>query len=182
MKYPITLRSIRDAEPCVDGWENLLRSLGYADGRYDPERTVTLGDVARSNGAENAFWCARCLPKAASRDLVRSLLPTVQRARKYKADRRAHTCIAILDRWLLGEIVDLTAASTVARMAAAVPASAAANAVMAVATEAGTTWASSPARATAVTAAATQMLAERARQVKDIVAVFGVTEAALIPA
>lgn len=177
MKYPITLRSIRDAEPCVDGWENLLRSLGYADGRYDPERTVTLGDVARSNGAENAFWCARCLPKAASRDLVRSLLPTVQRARKYKADRRAHTCIAILDRWLLGEIVDLTAASTVARMAAAVPASAAANAVMAVATEAGTTWASSP-----VPAAATQMLAERARQVKDIVAVFGVTEAALIPA
>ena len=48
----LTLQQIRDAHPCEDGWCQLLKSLG---GNPPMDTVVSLGDIARSNGAADAL-------------------------------------------------------------------------------------------------------------------------------
>lgn len=59
--YSLTIGAIRAAHPCAPGWEKLLRNLGFADGNYESDFHLSLGDVALSNGAADALWCLRCL-------------------------------------------------------------------------------------------------------------------------
>lgn len=166
MLYPITLGSIRAARPCEDGWVKLLKSLGYSDGRYDPDRLVTLGDIAHRNGVQDALWCARCLPEAAHRDLVRAILPAVERASAHTDDSRVHECVATIERWLDGEIVDLAASADAATWAARA---------------AWAAWAARAAASAAAQAAASAeadedeaaRAAEREQQARDIIEVFG---------
>lgn len=148
----LTLRQIRDAGPCHDGWVRLLRSLG----RYDPDRRVTLGDIAVSNGAADALWCARCLPLddiAVRRDLVRAIVPAVRRASAHTKDVRVHACIDVVERWLGGDDVDL--------MTAAESAESAEEAGAAVGAEEAAVWA---AVAAAVAAARAREAASRAAE------------------
>lgn len=187
-KWPLTLGAIRTKGPCHGGWEKLLRSLGYSDGRCDLTRTVTLGDIASSNGAADALWCARCLPDGARRDVVRALLPAVVRVARHTRDDRVHACITTLRRWIDGQAHDdelrkvaqsawakweagsAAEAAALAAEAAAAAASYSGRATWSAAAAAAASWSARVAAAALAKGAAE---AERSRQVEDIVAVFG---------
>ena len=118
----LTLKTIRDAHPCANGWQRLLTGLGYSDGNYDPERAVSLGDVAAINGAADALWCVRALnwsDLAVRRAVIRgAVLPAVKRASTHTTDTRVHRSIAYVERWCDGDdSVDLWAAQAGARAA-----------------------------------------------------------------
>lgn len=96
----LTLQQIRDARPCRDGWAKLLASLGGCDTPLDT--VVSLGDVARSNGADDAWWCARALSwsgVAVQRPVIAAFLPTLRRAADRAQDTVARGLIAILADW-----------------------------------------------------------------------------------
>lgn len=75
------------------------------------DTVVSLGDIARSNGAADAWWCVRCLDWsdiAVRRAVIGALLPAVRRAAVHTQDQRVHGCIASLARWQAGDdTVDL---------------------------------------------------------------------------
>lgn len=104
----LTLDQIRAAGLCKSGFAKLLAGLGYMDGRYDPYRRITIGDVAAINGAPDALWCLRLVDDPRLR--VRAIIPAVDRVAKLTTDARVHKCIAALHKWLDGdEHVDLLA-------------------------------------------------------------------------
>ena len=158
MNPTFTLQQIRNASPCASGWTTLLRSLGYADGAFDPARVVSLGDVARSNGAADAMWCVRVLDwidVAVRRAVIAAaVLPAVNRASKYTKDQRVFDAISAIEKWCAGDDgVDLNAYAAYAAAADAAHAAAAADA----------------ADAAAYAAARNS---ERERQRQDIIAAF----------
>ena len=123
----MTLEQIRDQRPCEDGWKTLLASLGGA--RTPLATRVSLGDIVRSNGAADAWWCVRALDWSDAtirRRVVNVLLLTVRRAATHITNGRVHACIDTVQRWCDGDdSVDLKSA---ARAAAAGAAGAAAEA------------------------------------------------------
>ncbi len=96
----ITLQQIRDKSPCTDGWKKLLTSLGNPS---DLSMQVSFGDIAKSNDAQDALWCLRCID---DRLFATSLvLPAVKRVSKHNDDKRVHDCIALLERFVNGSEV-----------------------------------------------------------------------------
>jgi hypothetical protein len=201
MNPTMTLAAIRAAGLSDHGWRKLLSGLGHTESEYDPNRVVSLGDVATTNDAGDAFWCIRFLDWsdiAVRRAVIAgALMPTVRRASVYASDPRVAQIVAALDRWCAGdESVDLHtaaleaavasalttiwAAKTVA-LAAALAAARAAEAAEAAAEAA--TWATvAVAREGAIAAAMTGQSAwaaaraaedaEREQQRADIIAAF----------
>lgn len=53
-----TLAAIRDADPCANGWEKLLRHLGKTEADNEPLSIITVLD---SNGLGDALWCLRAV-------------------------------------------------------------------------------------------------------------------------
>ncbi len=51
-----TLAEIREAGPCEDGWQKLLRYLGKTKADDEPLPLLT---VLESNGLDDALWCLR---------------------------------------------------------------------------------------------------------------------------
>ena len=113
----MTLQQIRDRSPCTEGWTKLLKSLGNP-----PKDTViSLGDVAVSNGAADAWWCVRALDwnnEQVRLDVVKALIQSVERAAKHTDDKRVHDCICALKDWIDGKPADLDSAAEAARAAA----------------------------------------------------------------
>ena len=152
MTHLITLGQIRDAGPCgiepgrdgeLTGWCKLLDGLGLPRLGYDRDYTLSLGDVAIINDAQDAIWCAPIIPDR--RVMVSLVMPAVKRASVHTDDARVHDCIAAIERWLAGDdTVDLRAAWAAAAAAAAAEA------------------------ADAAACAASDKDAELARQVRDI--------------
>ncbi len=109
----LTLQQIRDQSPCTEGWTKLLKSLGNP-----PMGTViSLGDVAKSNDAADAWWCVRALDwsdMAVRRQVVAAVMPSVERAAKHTTDKRVHDCIAVIHDWIAGRPADLEAAAAAA--------------------------------------------------------------------
>ena len=119
MNPTMTLKAIRDKVPCSGGWKTLLVSLGYAGGEYDPERIVSLGDIAKSNDAADAMWCGRVLnwqDIAVRRAVIAgAVLPAIKRASKHTKDNHVFEAIEIIERWCMGDdTADLNKASTMA--------------------------------------------------------------------
>jgi len=115
----MTLAQIREHRPCEDGWKTLLASLGGA--RAPLTTRVSLGDIARSNGAADAWWCVCALnwsDATVRRRVVSVLLLTVRRAATHTTDERVHACIDAVQRWCDGDnSVDLEAAALAAEAA-----------------------------------------------------------------
>ena len=109
----LTLQQIRDQSPCSEGWTKLLKSLGNPP----MDTVISLGDVAKSNGAGDAWWCIRamdCNNEQLRRDVVKALIPSVERAAKHTTYKRVHDCVAVLHDWLDGKPADLDAAARAA--------------------------------------------------------------------
>ena len=157
----MTLAQIRKHRPCEDDWERLLASLGGA--RTHLTTRVSLGDIARSNGAADAWWCARALDWSDAtirRQVVSVLLLTVRRAAAHTTDDRVRACIDAIQRWCDGDdSVDLKSAAASASAAwaasawAADAADAAARAAWAAAEAAGASAEAAAAAAAAAEAA-----------------------------
>ena len=59
-----TLRAIRDAWPCQDGWRKLTKSLGGIDS-YGLDTPLTLLQALDSNGMDDALWVlSRAMPES----------------------------------------------------------------------------------------------------------------------
>jgi hypothetical protein len=103
----ITLDAIRAHSPCESGWKKLISALGTSA----QDTVLSIGDVAKANGAADAFWCLRCIDDPKAR--VRAVLPAVKRASVHTTDSRVHDCIATIERWLddLATINELRAAA-----------------------------------------------------------------------
>ncbi|MFN8994437.1 MAG: hypothetical protein ACK5X3_12370 [Pseudomonadota bacterium] len=184
MPHLITLQQIRDKHPCADGWAKLLTTLGENHAAPNLSRLVSIGDIARSNGAADALWCLRCISDR--RAVVRAVMPAVKRAAVRTTDHRVHDCIAAVEKWLAGDVrVDLIAAAEAAEAAEAADAAwaaarAAANAAAWAAEAAAWAWAAEAAanaaawaeRAAAVEATAEARDTERARQAADLIELF----------
>jgi hypothetical protein len=158
----MTLKSIRDFGPCKEGWEKLLRHLGYANGSFDPERRVSLGDIAISNDAADALWCVRCLnwkDVEIRRAIIGGVvLPAAKRASVHATDKRVHDCISMIEKWLDGdEQVNLHDAANAAGYAAA-----AAYAAVDSASAGSASYTAAAAYATAAYAAPTNAAAQAA--------------------
>lgn len=183
----MTLQQIRDQSPCTEGWTKLLKSLGSP-----PMNTViSLGDVAKSNGADDAWWCVRALDwnnEQVRRDVIKVLMLSVTRASKRTADDRVHQWIATIQDWLDGKPADLNAAAEAAARAteaeaaawaaacavrAAARAAEAARAARAAsaAKAAAAAWAATRAAAWAASAAEA-WAAEKDEQRTDLIAAF----------
>jgi hypothetical protein len=78
---------------------------------------ISLGDVAKSNDAADAWWCVRALDwsdMAVRRQVVAAVMPSVERAAKHTTDKRVHDCIAVIHDWIAGRPADLEAAAAAA--------------------------------------------------------------------
>jgi hypothetical protein len=103
-----TLQQIRDHSPCRDGWAKLLKSLGNPS---DMTTQVSIGQIARSNGAQDALWCLRCADFD-RRDIIRCILPSVKRASVHTTDKRVAEFIDVIEQWLADDdAVNLQAAA-----------------------------------------------------------------------
>ena len=162
----LTLQQIRDQSPCSEGWTKLLKSLGNPP----MDTVISLGDVAKSNDAADAWWCVRALDwnnERVRRDVIKALIPSVERAAKHTTDKRVHDCVGALKDWLDGKPADLEAAARAAEAAeAAAEAAEAAEAARAA-------WAARAARAAgAAWAARAAEAAELEAQRADLIAAF----------
>ena len=128
-KLTFTLGAIRDAGPCGlnrsderTGFRKLLHTLNEPDVGYDRKRRVSLGDVALSNGADDAWWCVRCLDWAdigVRRAVVAVLLHAVRRQLVHTTELGVGQIVDALARWVAGDdTVDLAAAWASAEAAA----------------------------------------------------------------
>ena len=170
MNPTFTLADIRRNSPCSEGWKTLLTSLRYPGADYDPERIVSLGDIAKSNDAIDSMWCIRCLDWtdiAVRRAVIAgAVLPAVKRASKHIKDQRVFDAIGIIECWCAGDdSADLNKARKAAAYAYAAYAAANAAAYAAYA-------AADAAYAYAADAAADARKAEREQQRQDIIAAF----------
>lgn len=55
----LTLNLIRKHGPCEDGWRKLLGCLGKTKADDEP---LTIAEIYRINGFDDALWCLRALP------------------------------------------------------------------------------------------------------------------------
>jgi hypothetical protein len=162
MNPTMTLAQIRAERPCVPGWTKLLCGLGYTDGQYDPERVVSLGDVATINDAADAWWCVRCLDWTditVRRAVLSVLLLSIRRVTSSRP-----RYLADLARWCDGDdAVDLQKVKEAgaAARAAARAARAAAEAAEAAAEAAEAAW-----------VARAEEAAEHEQQRTDLIAAF----------
>ena len=155
----MTLQQIRDQSPCTEGWTKLLKSLNNPP----MDTVISLGDVAFSNGAADAWWCVRALDwdnEQVRREVIKALLPSVKRAVNQTKDARVHDCILTIEDWIDGKPADLGAAADAAARAAEA------------ADAAGAAWRAADAAAWAARAAGAARSAELKGQREDIIAAF----------
>lgn len=113
----MTLQQIRDQSPCIEGWTKLLKSLGNPP----MDTVISLGDVAVSNGADDAWWCVRALDwdnEQVRQNVIKALLLAVQRAAVHTKDAGVHYCISTIQDWVNGKLADLEAGAAAAGAAA----------------------------------------------------------------
>lgn len=119
----ITLGQIARHSPCRSSATKFLASIGSTPADFDPDHRVTLGDIAQSNGLDDAWWVAKCvageMPQKFTRQVREIAYRAAVRASVYTTDQRVHDCLSAVRQHLDGvESVDLAAAEAAAWAAA----------------------------------------------------------------
>jgi hypothetical protein len=57
----ISLKQIKDRNPCKDGWKKLLASKG--GDKADMDTQFPVADILESNDLNDTLWALRCLPE-----------------------------------------------------------------------------------------------------------------------
>ena len=113
----ITLKKIRDLNPCVDGWRKVLAANGGASADMTAE--LPLSSVLDSNGMDDTLWCLQCLPEHGR--VWRSFAVWCARQVEHlMIDDRSVSALNIAERHAAGEATDeeLSAARGAAESAA----------------------------------------------------------------
>lgn len=120
MTPTFTLRAIRDVpgNSFQDSWKRLCKNIGTSD----LSTVITLGDVAASNNAADAWWCVHALDWsniAIRRSIIGALIPSLQRAAALTANICIRDCLKALKQSCAGDdLVDLRSAEKKARRVA----------------------------------------------------------------
>ena len=102
MPITTTLRAIRKHNPCKDGWEKLLASLGKTKADDEP---LAMTSIVESNGLDDALWCLRALGPEHHKLIVSLLCDFAERSLKFvpEGELRPAECLRITRLWIDGK-------------------------------------------------------------------------------
>lgn len=111
-----TLNQIREHEPCVDGWQKLLRNLGKTTADDEPLSLVTILD---SNGLDDALWCLFAV-KGHDREMRLYAVWCARQVQHLMKDQRSLDALDVTEKFVYGEATqeELVAAANAAWAAA----------------------------------------------------------------
>ena len=137
--YAVTLDDLRKAGACYDGYNKVVRMLqGEPFSEEDAEREsyikyahdepISLIDIAKNNGLDDALWALRCVP-GCDRDARLFAVWCARQVEHLMPDRRSKDALGVAERFANGEATEkeLDAAWNAARNAARAAAWAAAR-------------------------------------------------------
>jgi hypothetical protein len=111
-----TLNKIRENEPCADGWETLLRTLGKTKADDEPLSIITILD---SNGLNDALWCLRAVD-GYEKEMRLYAVWCARQVQHLMTDQRSLVALDVAERFAYGEATkDELAAARSAAIAAA---------------------------------------------------------------
>ena len=123
-----TLRKIRDAKPCQDGWKKLYKHLGEIKA-YGFDIPITFQQIIESNGIDDALWCLRTVPE---HELLwrHFAVDCAEHVKHLINDERSIRALDVARRYALGQSSnqEVETAKAAARAAARAAAKAAAKA------------------------------------------------------
>lgn len=101
----ITLQAIKDADPCCEGWNLVLKSRGP---NPDYATEFPLADIITSNCLEHAIWALRCVDKIYAKRFAIECAKMVLHLMK---DQRSIDAVAMAERYVdghatLGEFIE----------------------------------------------------------------------------
>jgi len=147
-----TLKRIRDAGPCQEGWAKLLKSL---DKTKADDKPLPLTRIISSNGIDDALWCLRTIN---SYDAVWRLFAvwSCRQVQHLMTDERSLIALDITEQYANGEasLAELKTASAAASAAADAASAVASAAAAYAAADAASAAASADAASAAASAAA----------------------------
>lgn len=110
-----TLNKIREQGPCIDGWEQLLSSLGKTKADDEPLSLLTVLD---SNGLDDTLWCFRAVDGF---DKEKRLFAVwcARQVQHLMTDSRSLAALDVAERFAFGDatLAELAAAEDAAQAA-----------------------------------------------------------------
>ena len=97
-----TLRRIRAAGPCEDGWRKLLRHIGKTT---DDDKPLDLLTILDSNGLDDALWCLRTMPEH-DRHWRMYAVWCARQVQHLMTDARSIAALDVAERHANGEATD----------------------------------------------------------------------------
>lgn len=113
----VTLKAIREHDPCIASWTKLLRHLGKTQA---DDTAVPLVDILGLLGLRDALWALRALPPEMDSQVRLLACDFASGVLQYTDDPRPAEAIAVARRYAVGEATaeELAAARGAARDAA----------------------------------------------------------------
>jgi hypothetical protein len=142
-----TLSEIKKHDPCTDGWKKLTKSLGGVRG-YGLNTPITVEQIIKSNGIDDALWALRTLGEEHRSWLRHYAVDCAESVEHFMKDERSKQVLIVARNYANGEATDVEL-----HAAAAAAAAAAWDAAAAVAWHAAWHAASAAARSAAWTTA-----------------------------
>ena len=115
MMLTTTLNAIRDQDPCVDGWQELLAYLGKTGPDDEP---LTFATILDSNGVDNALWALRCVT-GHDRAIRHYAVWCARQVQHLMMDPRSVEALDVADRYADGLATDEELSAAWAALAAA---------------------------------------------------------------
>jgi hypothetical protein len=99
----VTLKQIKDNDPCTDGWVKVLKANGGLKADYD--KPFPLSSILNSNDLDDTLWCLKLLPE--HNNLWRKYAWwCASQVAHLTDDKRVHDCLAVVLRYSEGKATD----------------------------------------------------------------------------
>jgi hypothetical protein len=99
----VTLKQIRDNDPCTSGWVKVLKANGGLKADYD--KSFPLSSILDSNDLDDTLWCLDLLPE--HNNLWRKYAWwCASQVAHLTDDKRVHDCLAVVLRHSEGKATD----------------------------------------------------------------------------
>jgi len=116
MKFQVTLADLRKHEACVSGYNKVVRMLQgkeftEAEGereahiRYKHTDPVSLADIAKNNGIDDALWALRCV-EGVDRDARLFAVWCARQVQHLMEDQRSIDALDVAEKYANGKATD----------------------------------------------------------------------------